>query len=266
MGLDISTMPEKSGGSAYGLLALQLGSLGFSAIQTRNARRRLEALTQPNAPLPTRNPLLAQRISQAQQEAQLGTDVFRREREASTARATEQGRQISSQMGGATYGAMMQNQLATADRARREGLVQDEGLRMQRQQQLDQLINMDMSQDARADQMNMQRFGAEFNFFNRQFEMYNANQLQGQQNMLNSFAALGADLPENSKAFKPLGSYMETQARLLRDPQSRRIFRQGLPLIDRPADVERMQMPNGVNPFNSRTTMQPIFPMQFGNN
>jgi hypothetical protein len=195
--MDVSTLPNKSGasGSPYTLLALQLGSLGLSAGQSIAARRRLQQLRQPIRPQATRNPLLSQRLAQAQQEAQLGNDLLRREREASTAMGLERGRQVASQMGGATYGAMMQNQIAAADRGRRSGLVEDEQLRMQRQGQLDNLIGQQMNEDARLDQMAMQGFGMDMQLYNQRLMMEEANRRQALQNVVGSAAALGADLP-----------------------------------------------------------------------
>jgi hypothetical protein len=195
--MDVSTLPNKSGasGSPYTLLALQLGSLGLSAGQSIAARRRLQQLRQPIRPQATRNPLLSQRLAQAQQEAQLGNDLLRREREASTAMGLERGRQVASQMGGATYGAMMQNQIAAADRQRRSGLVEDEQLRMQRQGQLDNLIGQQMNEDARLDQMAMQGFGMDMQLYNQRLMMEEANRRQALQNVVGSAAALGADLP-----------------------------------------------------------------------
>jgi hypothetical protein len=195
--MDVSTLPNKAGasGSPYTLLALQLGSLGLSAGQSIAARRRLQQLRQPIRPQATRNPLLSQRLAQAQQEAQLGNDLLRREREASTAMGLERGRQVASQMGGATYGAMMQNQIAAADRQRRGGLVEDEQLRMQRQGQLDNLIGQQMNEDARLDQMAMQGYGMDMQLYNQRLMMEEANRRQALQNVVGSAAALGADLP-----------------------------------------------------------------------
>jgi hypothetical protein len=198
MALDLSTLPDKSGSSTsnpYLLLGLQLSSLGLSAGQSIAARRRLQQLRQPIRPQMTRNPLLSQRLAQAQQEAQLGNDLLRREREASTAMALERGRQVASQMGGATYGAMMQNQIAAADRQRRGGLVEDEQLRMQRQGQLDNLIGQQMNEDARLDQMAMQGFGMDMQLYNQRLMMEEANQRQANQNIVGTAAAIGADLP-----------------------------------------------------------------------
>lgn len=182
-------------------LALQIGSIGIAANQARQARKRLEAIRMPSAPAPTRNPLLQRRLAQAQQEAELGTGVLRREREASTARATEQGRQVASQMGGATYGAMMQNQALAGDRFRRQGLVQDEQLRMQRQGQLDNLIAADMTQDARADQMALQDYQNQFGMQNQIRQMEEFNLLAGRNNVMQSFGALGADLPTYAQRY-----------------------------------------------------------------
>ena len=194
--LDPSTLSgSTSTGNPYLLLGLQLGSLGLSAGQNIAARRRLQNLRQPMRPQMTRNPLLSQRLAQAQQEAQLGNDLLRREREASTAMALERGRQVASQMGGATYGAMMQNQIAAADRGRRSGLVEDEELRMQRQGQLDNLIGQQMNEDARLDQMAMQGYGMDMQLYNQRLMMEEANRRQAMQNVVGSAAALGADLP-----------------------------------------------------------------------
>lgn len=210
-------------------LALQLGSIGIAANQAAQARKRLEALRMPSRPLPTRNPLLMRRIAQAQQEAELGTPLLRREREASTARAMEQGRQVASQMGGATYGAMMQSQAAAGDRFRRQGLVEDEQLRMQRQGQLDNLIQADMSQDARADQMAFNEYQNQFNMQNEIRRMEEANLLAGRNNMMSAFGAFGADMP----------TYAQNYLRFSEPRRdARNIYKNNLPLVPF-APVER---------------------------
>ena len=196
MAVDPSSLPSKAGAATanpYLLLGLQAGSLALAAGQNMAARRRLQSLRQPLRPQLTRNPLLSQRLAQAQQEAQLGTDLLRREREASTALGLERGRQVASQMGGATYGAMMQNQIAAADRNRRSGLVEDEQLRMQRQAMLDGLINQQMSEDARLDQMAMQDYGMQMDLFNQRLMMEEANRRQSAMNTAAAAGAIGAD-------------------------------------------------------------------------
>jgi len=223
--LDPSTLSgSTSTGNPYLLLGLQLGSLGLSAGQNIAARRRLQNLRQPMRPQMTRNPLLSQRLAQAQQEAQLGNDLLRREREASTAMALERGRQVASQMGGATYGAMMQNQIAAADRGRRSGLVEDEQLRMQRQGQLDNLIGQQMNEDARLDQMAMQGYGMDMQLYNQRLMMEEANRRQAMQNVVGSASALGADLPNTvGQMGSPsgdwrLGQGMQNMGMMLRRP------------------------------------------------
>lgn len=207
-------------------LALQIGSLGMALNQASQARKRLNAVRMPSAPPPTRNPLLQRRIAQAQQEAELGTGVLRREREASTARAMEQGRQVASQMGGATYGAMMQNQALAGDRFRRQGLVEDEGLRMKRQGQLDNLIGADMQQDARADQMAMQDYQNQFNMQNQIRQMEEFNLLAGRNNAMQTFGALGADLPTYAQRYLAMRNAANTTAPLTTMPQTNRVATQ----------------------------------------
>jgi len=202
---DISagTPTQGSGfGVKYGIpMALQLGLIGLSAGQSIAARNRIRSMKLPSLPQITRNPLLAGRIGQAQREAEFGTDALRREREVSTALATEQARQVGSQLGGAQYAAMMQNQAIANDQSRRQGLLQDEALRMQRQGQLDQLIGMDMQQDARADQFALQDFQNRFNFANQMRMMEEANLRQANSNIAATGGALAADMPTYADAF-----------------------------------------------------------------
>lgn len=204
-------------------MALQIGSIGIAANQASQARRRLENIRMPSTPPPTRNPLLQRRIAQAQQEAELGTGVLRREREASSSLAMEQGRQVASQMGGATYGAMMQNQALAGDRFRRQGLVEDEGLRMQRQGQLDNLIGADMQQDARADQMAMQGYQNEFGMQNQIRQMEEFNLLAGRNNVMQTFGAFGADLPTYAQRYLSMRNAANTTAPISTMPQTNRV-------------------------------------------
>jgi hypothetical protein len=168
--------------------AIGLGMLGVSLFQQREAQRRLRELQQPTAPLPTRNELLSGRISQAQREAELGSPALRREADASAARSTEQARQVASQLGGATYGAMMQQQAANTDAGRRDAVLQDEMLRMRRQQQLDQLIGMRSQENQFADQMGMQQYQNQFANFAQQQRGLMGDIAQGTTNVLASGA------------------------------------------------------------------------------
>lgn len=168
--------------------AIGLGMLGVSLFQQREAQRRLRNLQQPTAPLPTRNELLSGRISQAQREAELGSPALRREADASAARSTEQARQVASQLGGATYGAMMQQQAANTDAGRRDAVLQDEMLRMRRQQQLDQLIGMRSQENQFADQMGMQQYQNQFANFAQQQRGLMGDIAQGTTNVLASGA------------------------------------------------------------------------------
>jgi len=168
--------------------AIGLGMLGVSLFQQREAQRRLRNLQQPAAPLPTRNELLSGRISQAQREAELGSPALRREADASAARSTEQARQVASQLGGATYGAMMQQQAANTDAGRRDAVLQDEMLRMRRQQQLDQLIGMRSQENQFADQMGMQQYQNQFANFAQQQRGLMGDIAQGTTNVLASGA------------------------------------------------------------------------------
>jgi hypothetical protein len=168
--------------------AIGLGMLGVSLFQQREAQRRLRNLQQPTAPLPTRNELLSGRISQAQREAELGSPALRREADASAARSTEQARQVASQLGGATYGAMMQQQAANTDAGRRDAVLQDEMLRMRRQQQLDQLIGMRSQENQFADQMGMQQYQNQFANFAQQQRGMMGDVAQGTTNVLASGA------------------------------------------------------------------------------
>jgi hypothetical protein len=168
--------------------AIGLGMLGVSLFQQREAQRRLRNLQQPTAPLPTRNELLSGRISQAQREAELGSPALRREADASAARSTEQARQVASQLGGATYGAMMQQQAANTDAGRRDAILQDEMLRMRRQQQLDQLIGMRSQENQFADQMGMQQYQNQFANFAQQQRGLMGDIAQGTTNVLASGA------------------------------------------------------------------------------
>jgi hypothetical protein len=168
--------------------AIGLGMLGVSLFQQREAQRRLRNLQQPTAPLPTRNELLSGRISQAQREAELGSPALRREADASAARSTEQARQVASQLGGATYGAMMQQQAANTDAGRRDAVLQDEMLRMRRQQQLDQLIGMRSQENQFADQMGMQQYQNQFANFAQQQRGLMGDIAQGTTNILASGA------------------------------------------------------------------------------
>lgn len=168
--------------------AIGLGMLGVSLFQQREAQRRLRGLQQPTAPLPTRNELLSGRISQAQQLAELGSPAMRREADASAARSTEQARQVASQLGGATYGAMMQQQAANTDASRRGAILEDEMLRMRRQQQLDQLIGMRSQENQFADQMGMQQYQNQFANFAQQQRGMMGDVAQGTTNVLASGA------------------------------------------------------------------------------
>lgn len=168
--------------------AIGLGMLGVSLYQQREAQRRLRGLQQPTAPLPTRNELLSGRISQAQQLAELGSPAMRREADASAARSTEQARQVASQLGGATYGAMMQQQAANTDASRRDAILEDEMLRMRRQQQLDQLIGMRSQENQFADQMGMQQYQNQFANFAQQQRGMMGDIAQGTTNVLASGA------------------------------------------------------------------------------
>ena len=168
--------------------AIGLGMTGVSLWQQAQARRRLNNLQAPTAPQATRNELLSGRIAEAQREAQLGSPALRREAEASTARSTEQLRQAAAGMGGATYGAMMQQQAANADSARRDAILQDEMLRMQRQQQLNQLLGMRTQENQFADQLAMQDYQNRFsNFANMQQGML-GDVAQANQNVLSATA------------------------------------------------------------------------------
>ena len=236
----VANLPNKAGAATtnpYLLLGLQAGSLALASGQSLAARRRLQSLRQPLRPQITRNPLLSQRLAQAQQEAQLGTDLLRREREASTALGLERGRQVASQMGGATYAAMMQNQIAAADRNRRSGLVEDEQLRMQRQAMLDGLIGQQMSEDARLDQMAMQDYGMQMDLYNQRLMLEEANRRQAMNNVVATAGAIGADAPST---FGKMGMGNKMAAR--------NIYRNNLPLYDVPStDFYKRGIPQGNN-------------------
>lgn len=249
---DISSYQQPNAGGSFGVkygipLALQLASIGIGAQQSIAARNRIRNMKLPTLPQVTRNPLLAGRIGQAQQEAAFGTDALRREREASTALATEQARQVGSQLGGAQYAAMMQNQAIANDQARRQGLLQDEALRMQRQGQLDQLIGMDMQQDARADEMAMQDFQNRFNFANQMRMMEEANLRQANMNMLNAVYDVGADMPTYADAFM--------KARALRQQQNQSV---NMPFTARGQGLPTGATINPLAPINYRPNLTPI--------
>jgi hypothetical protein len=148
-------------------------------------------------------------------------------------------------MGGATYGAMMQNQIAAADRGRRSGLVEDEELRMQRQGQLDNLIGQQMNEDARLDQMAMQGYGMDMQLYNQRLMMEEANRRQAMQNVVGSAAALGADLPNT------VGQMGNADRQF-----ARQTFRQGNPLMNQ----SRNQISFGMNPSAINFGMNPYMP------
>lgn len=212
----------KSTGSEFGAAsfiepAIGLGMLGVGLWQQSEAQRRLRGLQQPTAPLPTRNELLSGRIAEAQREAQLGSPALRREAEASTARGTEQTRQVASQLGGATYGAMMQQQAANADAARRDAILQDEMLRMRRQAQLDQLLGMRTQENQFADQMGMQQYQNQFsNFANMQRGMM-GDVAQGNQNVLAATANLAGNMDslfEQYRKYRGMGNMQRATPRI----------------------------------------------------
>lgn len=166
--------------------AMNLGLLGVSLWQQRQAQQRLKNLQQPSAPQATRNEALSGRISEAQQQASIGSPALRRDAEASAARSTEQVRQAAAGLGGATYGAMMQQQAANADAGRRDAILQDEMLKMRRQQQLDALLGMRTQENQFADQMAMRDYQNRFaNFAQMQTGML-GDVAQGNQNLLSS--------------------------------------------------------------------------------
>jgi hypothetical protein len=222
----LSDIPAKSqfGAASFIEPAANLGMLGVSLWQQREAQRRLRNLQQPQAPQATRNELLTGRIAQAQREAELGSPVMRRQAEASTARAAEQTRQAAAGMGGATYGAMMQQQAATGDAARRDALLQDEMLRMRRQQQLDQLLGMRTQENQFANQMQMQQYQNQFaNFAQMQRGML-GDVAQGNQNLLSAGAA---SLGSMGELFNQYRTFSEAQ-RLAEQQRVNALGRQGL--------------------------------------
>jgi hypothetical protein len=195
--------------------AMNIGLAGVSLWQQREARRRLLNLQQPTAPQATRNELLSGRISEAQREAQIGSPALRRAAEASTSRAGEQTRQVAASLGGATYGAMMQQQAATGDAARRDALLQDEMLRMRRQQQLDQLLGMRTQENQFADQMGMQQYQNQFANFAQMQRGMMGDVAQGNQNLLSAGAStLGSmgDLFNQYRTFRQLNQQQPASA------------------------------------------------------
>jgi hypothetical protein len=216
--------------------AMNLGLLGVSLWQQRQAQQRLRGLQQPSAPQATRNEALSGRISEAQQQASIGSPALRRNAEASTARSTEQLRQAAAGMGGATYGAMMQQQSANADAGRRDAILQDEMLKMRRQQQLDGLLGMRTQENQFADQMQMQDYQNRF-----------ANFAQMQRGMLGDVAQsytniLGAGQLTGNSMGDLFGQYKQYKA-MNQKPTSQFVPKLG-------AGAQRLQMDYQQDPLN----------------
>jgi hypothetical protein len=83
---------------------------------------------------------------------------------------------------------MMQQQAANTDAGRRDAVLQDEMLRMRRQQQLDQLIGMRSQENQFADQMGMQQYQNQFANFAQQQRGLMGDIAQGTTNVLASGA------------------------------------------------------------------------------
>jgi len=182
----------------YSLLPFlsQLGGLGMSAFQMSRAKNGLDALRRPSAPMAERSPELARRISLAERESQLGNPLLSRERQSATARGMESARQNASQMGGATYAALMQNAALGGASQQRSGLVEDEGLRMQRQGQLDNLIGMRLGENNSANAMASGNYALAMQDYNINRNMLAGDQRQGVTNLSSAFGVIGEDMPE----------------------------------------------------------------------
>lgn len=184
--------------NAYSLLPFLagIGGLGISAFQTARAKKQLESLNRPQAPQPIRSQELSNRIMMAEREAQLGNPLLARERQAASARGMELARQNAAQMGGASYAALMQNAALGSANQQRQGLIQDEGLRMQRQGMLDNLIAQRIGENQMANQMAMGAFNANMQDYMANRNMAAGDMRQGLTNLSAATAALGADMPD----------------------------------------------------------------------